>query len=202
MGLSKTFVTVLSLLNRTQRSFRMAGFPDFLSFRLRKTVGGRLQVCLLAPRAAAWPGETFSLFKHIPAGHAAKREHRELPFLCQCRQRDVRKMLVDFPFPYADGLGDLPGGHLFVIQEEDYLLTDRLRRGFLFHGHSLQSQSHRQKGFRHLFTTSRPPVAIFSQFGFTGNSGCGRKSLLMSIQRGRQGSQKILCHSRDLILHM
>ena len=102
-------------------------------------------MCLLAPRAAAWPGETFSLFKHIPAGHAAKREHRELPFLCQCRQRDVRKMLVDFPFPYADGLGDLPGGHLFVIQEEDYLLTDRLRRGFLFHGHSRQSQSHRQK---------------------------------------------------------
>jgi hypothetical protein len=51
-------------------------------------------------------------------------------------------------------------------------------------------------------TTSRRPVAIFSQFGFTGNGECGRKSLLMSIQRGRQSSQEILCHIRDLILHM
>ena len=25
----------------------------------------------------------------------------------QCRQSDVGQMLVDFPFPYADGLGNL-----------------------------------------------------------------------------------------------
>ena len=83
-----------------------------------KAIDRGLKVCLLASRAAAWSGKAFSFFEHIPAGHAAKREHHKLPFLRHYRPSDMRKMLVDFPFPNADGLGDLPGGHFFIIQEE------------------------------------------------------------------------------------
>jgi len=96
-------------------------------------IDGRLEVRLLASRAAAWSGKAFSFIEHIPAGYAAEREHNELPFLCHCRQCDVRKMLVDFPFPNADSLGDFPGGHFFVIQEEENLLADGLRTAFIAH---------------------------------------------------------------------
>ena len=102
---------------------------------LDKMIDGRLEVRLLASRAAAWSGKAFSFIEHIPAGYAAEREHNELPFLCQCRECNMGKMLVDFPFPDADGLGDLPGGHLFVIQKEENFLADGLGTASIVHDH-------------------------------------------------------------------
>jgi len=87
-----------------------------------------------APGATARSGKAFSLFKHVPAGHTAERENHKLSLLCCCRQGDVRQMFVDFPFPNADGLGDLPGGHLLLGQEEEDLLPDSLRMALLAHG--------------------------------------------------------------------
>jgi len=134
-GLSKIFVEALNLF----AGMSLTCVVDCLE----KTIDRSFQVCLLAPRAAAWSGKAFSFIEHIPAGHAAEREHNELPFLCCCRQSDVWKMLVDFPFPNADGLGDFPGGHFFVIQEEGNLLADGLRTAFVAHVHPGRSESQR-----------------------------------------------------------
>jgi len=70
-------------------------------------------------------------------------------------------MLVDFPFPYADGLGDLPGGHLFVIQEEENLLADGLGTASVAHDHPVRSESQR---YLPLWICH---VTILSQSGFT-----------------------------------
>jgi hypothetical protein len=91
-------------------------------------------VRLLAPGAAAWSGKALSFFKHIPAGHTTKREHHELSFLCYCRTSDVWKVLIDLPFPNADGLGDFSGGHLLLIQEQKHPLADGLRMTLVAHG--------------------------------------------------------------------
>jgi len=105
-----------------------------LSNLLDKAIHGGFQVCLLALGAAAWSGKTLSFFKHIPAGHATKREHHELSFLCYCRTIDVWKVFVDLPFPNADGLGDFSGGHLLLIQEQEHPLADGLRMTLVAHG--------------------------------------------------------------------
>jgi hypothetical protein len=131
-------------------------------------------VCLLAPRAAARSGKAFSFLKHIPAGHAPKRELHELPFLCRCRQSNVGKMLVDFPFPNADRLGDLPGGHVLLIQEVEYLLANGLRTAFVAHDHPVESESP-----LHLPSWIYP-VDILSQFGLTSNM-CKIKDLILRV---------------------
>ena len=43
-------------------------------------------------------------------------------------------MFVDFPFPNADRLGDLPGGHLFVAQKRKDLLANGLKMVLVAHG--------------------------------------------------------------------
>ena len=106
--------------------------------RLDKTISRGFKVCLLTPGAAARSGEAFSFFKHIPAGHTTERQHHELSLLCCCRQGDVRQMFVDFPFPNADGLGDLPCGHLLLVQEEEHPLANGL--GMAFAAHDLLSR--------------------------------------------------------------
>ena len=100
-------------------------------------------MCLLAPGASAWSGEALSLLKNIPAGQALEREHHELSFLRCCRQSDVRQMFVDFSFTNADGLGDLPGGHLLLVQEVEDFLADGLRMALLAHRQSWKSESPR-----------------------------------------------------------
>jgi hypothetical protein len=100
---------------------------------LHKAVHGCLQVCLLTPGTSAWSCEALSLFKHIPAGHAAEREHHKLSLLCYCGKSDMRKMLVDFFFSNADGLGDFPGSHLFISQKGEDLLADGLRMALVSH---------------------------------------------------------------------
>jgi len=111
-----------------------ASAPLALRNLLDKAVHGRLQVRLLAPGTAAWSGKALSFFKHIPAGDATKREHHELSFLCYCGPSDVWKVLVDLPFPNADGLGNFSGGHLLLIQEQEHPLADGLGMTLVAHG--------------------------------------------------------------------
>jgi len=72
-------------------------------------------------------------------------------------------MLVNFPFPNADGLGDLPGGHYFIIQEQENLLADGLRTAFVAHDHPVRSESQR---YPLLWICH---VAILSQPGLASN---------------------------------
>ena len=81
----------------------------------------------------------------------------------QCRQSDVGQMLVDFPFPYADGLGNLPGGHLFVIQKEEDFLADGLGTASIVHDHPVMSES------QHYPSLWICPCSMFSQSSLTSN---------------------------------
>lgn len=111
--------------------------------RLDKTIGRCFKVCLLAPGATARSGEAFSLFKHIPAGHTAEREHHKLPFLCYCRKSDVGQMLVDFLFFNANGLGDFSGSHFLLVQKEEDFLADGLGMALVAHRQPSRSLSPR-----------------------------------------------------------
>lgn len=98
-------------------------------------------MCLSATRAAAWPGEAASFFENVSAGHATKREHGDFSLLCRCRPSNVRQMLVDFPFTNTDGLGNLPGGHVLLIQEKEHLLANGLRVTLIAHHQPVESES-------------------------------------------------------------
>lgn len=100
---------------------------------LLQPIDRRLEVCLLALRAAARSSEAFPLFKPISTRHTPERQHRERSVACCCRQRNVRKMLVDLFLPNADGLRDLSGRHVLVLQEENHLLAYGLRTAFAAH---------------------------------------------------------------------
>jgi hypothetical protein len=135
---------------------------------LDKAIHGCLEMCLLAPGAAARSGEAFSFLENISTGQATEREDHELSFLCRCGQSDVRQVLIDFPLPDADSLRDFPGGHFFVIQEQEDLLTNGLRVNLVAHGPpSARASAHH--GFLRIYrlqfshSSSVPAIDVISK---------------------------------------
>jgi len=90
---------------------------------LSDSVSGVLDVFAFAVRAPARAGKSLSLFKNESALQTLGRYDYQFSFLSSYRTRNMRKMRIDFFFPNTQGLREISGTHLFVIQKFNHLLS-------------------------------------------------------------------------------
>ena len=90
---------------------------------LSDSVSGILDVFAFAVRAPAWAGKSLSFFKNESALQTLGRYDHQFFFLSSYRTRNMRKMRINFFFTYTQGLREIPGTHLFVIQKFNHLLS-------------------------------------------------------------------------------
>jgi hypothetical protein len=82
-----------------------------------------LDVFAFAVRAPARAGKPLSLFKNESAFQTLGRYDHQFFFLSSYRTRNMRKMRINFFFTYTQGLREISGTHLFVIQKFNHLLS-------------------------------------------------------------------------------
>ena len=79
-----------------------------------------------AEGAATRAGKALPILKDISTLQTPERPDNEPFSLGRCRPCNMRKMFIDLFFPDSHRLGEFPGTHLLVTEEDHHLLTNRL----------------------------------------------------------------------------
>ena len=108
---------------------------------LHNPVSRYFQARLLASGTAAGSCEALSMFKDVTACQTSKGKNDQSLFSLSCYGAcNVRKMIIDFPFPNSYRLGKSFGGHLLFIQEGRDPLPQGLRVVLLIGRHEDSSE--------------------------------------------------------------
>jgi hypothetical protein len=105
------------------------------------SIQGRFQMPFFTLRTTSGPLKTLSLLKFKSAGKAPVRGYSNFPFLIGKASGDMKQMIINIFFPYAQGLGYGPDIHLAFFQLRDNLLSNGqhgLARLFPLAGHSFK----------------------------------------------------------------